>query len=109
MNVKLLTTEQAANLYKRFEHYFVVQPIPVKNDQWIISMETLSKLKTMVIDKVQNNPTLTTKANNLRDFLQGLPTQDTDDFPQFLYDVTDLAERDEYKARFDELNFEDVK
>lgn len=109
MRVKLLNTTQAANLHKRFNGWFEIQPIPVKNGNWIISIHTLQELKAVIIDKVEGKPDLVAKAVTLRDAIKDLPTYDTDDFPNQIYDHENETELTEYTARFADLNFENVQ
>ena len=117
MKVKLLNTAQASQLHKRFDHWFEIQPMPVKNGDWIISIDSLLALKEMIIDKVQDKPNLKAKAILFLDAIKDLPTYETDDFPNQLYNTSidpdnatpeELAEMEEYTARFADLVFENV-
>lgn len=104
MKVKLLTTEQAKSLHKRFDKWFEILPIPVKNGKWIVSIDTLLALKEMVIDKIQDRPNLKDKAIALRDAVIDLPTYETDDYPGQIYDHSNEQELTEYTARFADLD-----
>ena len=104
MNVKMLTTAQAKTLHKRFNRIFEIQPIPIKNGNWIISIRTLQALKTEIIDKITGNPVLLAKANAIRDAIKDLPTYDTDDYPGQIYDHNNETELNEYIARFADLD-----
>ena len=117
MLVKLLNTTQASQLHKRFDHWFEIQPMPVKNGNWIVSIDSLLALKEMIIDKVQTNPNIKAKAILFRDAIKDLPTYDTVDFPNQLYNTSidpdnatpeEEAELAEYTARFADLVFENV-
>jgi len=109
MQVKLLNTTQAAKLHKRFDKWFEIQPIPVKNGNWIVSIDSLLALKEMIIDKVQNKPNLKAKAIAMRDAIKDLPTYDTDNFPEQIYDHENELELAEYTARFADIVFENVE
>jgi hypothetical protein len=108
MKVKLLTTEQARYLHMRFDHWFEVQPIPVKPDKWIVTIDCLLALKEAIIDNANGKPRIIAKAMILRDSIKDLPTYELDDYPEYLYNHEDEAELAEYTARFADLVFENV-
>lgn len=109
MQVKLLNTVQAKFLWKRFDKWFEIKPIPVKNGNWIISIDTLLALKEVIINKVQDKPQLKVKAIAFRDAVKDLPTYDTDNFPNQMYDHENEQDLAEYMARFADLEFENVE
>jgi len=108
MKVKVLTTAQAANLHKRFNHWFEIQPIPVKNNKWIITEDTGLALKELMIGHVEAHPNHREKALIIWNAIKDLTTFELDDHPQMLYNHEDEDELAEYTARFQDLNFENV-
>jgi hypothetical protein len=117
MIVAILTTAQARNLHIRFTPWFEIQPMPLKNGTWFITRDTALALKEFMIDSVEENPNYKQRALQVWNFLDGLPRYELDDYPQFVYNtsidpdnstVEEQAELDEYTARFEDLEFENI-
>ena len=48
MQAVVLETAQAAQLHKRFDGWFEIQPMPLKNGKWYIGVQTLLDLKSFL-------------------------------------------------------------
>lgn len=117
MEIAILTTAQARNLHVRFNSWFEIQPMPLKNGSWFLTRKAALALKEFMIDAVQENPNYKQRAIQIWDFLKDLPKYELDDYPQFVYNTSidpdnatpeEQAEFDEYVARFADLEFESV-
>jgi hypothetical protein len=117
MKVKLLTTAQASKLHVRFDNWFEIQPMPVKNGDWFVSIDSLTALKEMIIDVIQDKPNVKEKAIAYMDAVKDLDTYDTDFFQNQLYNtsidpenatIEEQEELEEYTSRFSDLIFENV-
>lgn len=117
MEVAILTTAQASKLHKRFDGWFEIRPMPVKNDNWIITRDAALALKEVMIDAVEAKPEWREKALIIWNAVKDLPRYELDDYPQMVYNTSidydnatpeEQAELDEYSARFADLEFENV-